>query len=70
MPAEEEVLHIAALQEGAVYCVTAQTVLNSGFRSNSTDTQCVSIIGTGVNTHTHTLTFLKYFNFEHVSKLL
>lgn len=68
MPAEEEVLHIAALQEGAVYCVTAQTVLNSGFRSNSTDTQCVSIIGTGVNTHT--LTFLKCFNFEHVSKLL
>lgn len=68
MPAEEEVLHIAALQEGAVYCVTAQTVLNSGFRSNSTDTQCVSIIGTGVNTHT-LLTFLKCFNFEHVSKL-
>ncbi|CAI5678255.1 unnamed protein product [Oreochromis niloticus] len=44
MPAEEEVLHIAALQEGAEYCIKAQTVLHSGFRSNSTDTQCVSII--------------------------
>ncbi|XP_068605074.1 interleukin-20 receptor subunit beta [Brachionichthys hirsutus] len=45
MPAEEEQLHVAALQEGSVYCVSAQTVLDTHHHSSSTDTQCVSIRG-------------------------
>ncbi|KAM4552435.1 interleukin-20 receptor subunit beta isoform 2-T2 [Odontesthes bonariensis] len=45
MPAEQEVLHFAALQEGAVYCVQAQFVLHSGLRSSSTEPRCVSITG-------------------------
>ncbi|XP_041805780.1 cytokine receptor family member B16 isoform X2 [Chelmon rostratus] len=45
MPAEQKMLHVAALQEGAVYCVTAQTVLNKQLFSSSSDTQCVSITG-------------------------
>lgn len=46
MPAEQKMLHVAALQEGAVYCVRAHTVLNTQLHSSSTDTQCVSITGT------------------------
>ncbi|XP_072219556.1 interleukin-20 receptor subunit beta [Leuresthes tenuis] len=45
MPAEEELLHFAALQEGAVYCVQAQLVLHSGLRSSSTAPRCVSLTG-------------------------
>ena len=53
LPAEQTMLPVAALQEGAEYCVRAQTVLNSQLYSSSTATQCVSITGTA-NTHTHT----------------
>lgn len=45
VPAEQKALHIAALQEGAQYCVRAQTVLGSQLHSNSTKAHCVSIIG-------------------------
>ncbi|XP_061587377.1 cytokine receptor family member B16 [Cololabis saira] len=45
MPAEQGVLHVAALQDGAVYCITAQTVLHSGTRGSSSRPQCVSITG-------------------------
>ncbi|XP_068457364.1 interleukin-20 receptor subunit beta [Clinocottus analis] len=45
MPAEQAVLHVAALQEGAEYCVRAQTVLNARLYSRSTDAECVSITG-------------------------
>ncbi|XP_033505929.1 interleukin-20 receptor subunit beta [Epinephelus lanceolatus] len=45
MPAEQTVLLVPALQEGAVYCVTAHTILDNRLRSNSTDPQCVSITG-------------------------
>ncbi|XP_070700904.1 interleukin-20 receptor subunit beta [Pempheris klunzingeri] len=48
MPADQGALHVAALQEGAVYCVRAQTVLDSQLHSRSTDTQCVSITGPDV----------------------
>ncbi|KAI3374548.1 hypothetical protein L3Q82_021115 [Scortum barcoo] len=43
VPAEQNRLHTAALQEGAVYCVRAHTVLDTHLHSSSTDTQCVSI---------------------------
>ncbi|XP_034744487.1 cytokine receptor family member B16 [Etheostoma cragini] len=46
-PAEKTPLHIAALQDGAVYCVRAHTVLNAHLHSMSTETQCVSITGPG-----------------------
>ena len=45
MPAEQSTLPVHALQEGAVYCVTAQTVLDTQL-SSSTDAQCVTITGT------------------------
>ncbi|KAM8849554.1 interleukin-20 receptor subunit beta [Spinachia spinachia] len=45
MPAEQVVLHVAALQEGAQYCVRAHTVLYRRINSSSTDTECVSIAG-------------------------
>lgn len=45
MPAEENMLHIAALQEGAEYCVRAQTILDTHLHSSSSDTHCVSITG-------------------------
>ncbi|XP_073347827.1 interleukin-20 receptor subunit beta [Pagrus major] len=45
LPAEQTMLHVAALQEGAEYCVRAQTVLNSQLYSSSTATQCVFITG-------------------------
>ncbi|XP_018530476.1 cytokine receptor family member B16 isoform X2 [Lates calcarifer] len=45
LPAEQKVLHVAALQEGAVYCVRAQTVLDTQLQSSSTDAHCVSITG-------------------------
>ncbi|XP_070774776.1 interleukin-20 receptor subunit beta [Enoplosus armatus] len=45
MPAEHTMLHVAALQEGAVYCVRAQTILDTQLHSSSTDTQCVPITG-------------------------
>ncbi|XP_037313882.2 cytokine receptor family member B16 [Pungitius pungitius] len=45
MPAEQGVLHVAALQEGAQYCVRAHTVLYTRINSSSTDTECVSIAG-------------------------
>nr|XP_040028348.1 cytokine receptor family member B16 isoform X2 [Gasterosteus aculeatus aculeatus] len=44
MPAEQVVLHVAALQEGAQYCVRAHTALHTR-NSSSTDTECVSIAG-------------------------
>ncbi|XP_030259501.1 interleukin-20 receptor subunit beta [Sparus aurata] len=43
LPAEQTMLPVAALQEGAEYCVRAQTVLNSQLHSSSTAIQCVSI---------------------------
>ncbi|XP_026169573.1 interleukin-20 receptor subunit beta isoform X1 [Mastacembelus armatus] len=43
--AEQKVLHVAALQEGAEYCVRAQTVLDSQLHSNSTEDHCVAIKG-------------------------
>lgn len=49
--AGQTVLHVAAHQEGAEYCVRAQSVLDSQLYSRSTDTQCVTITGT----HTHIL---------------
>ncbi|XP_044225096.1 cytokine receptor family member B16 [Thunnus albacares] len=45
MPAEQTPLHVAALQEGAEYCVRAQTVLDTQLHSSSTDTHCVGITG-------------------------
>ncbi|XP_035490050.2 cytokine receptor family member B16 isoform X2 [Scophthalmus maximus] len=45
MPAEQAVQHVPALQEGAVYCVRAQTILGTQLQSSSTDTQCVPITG-------------------------
>ncbi|XP_044075698.1 cytokine receptor family member B16 [Siniperca chuatsi] len=45
MPAEEKMLHVAALQEGAVYCVRAQPILDTQLHSSSTDTHCVPITG-------------------------
>ncbi|KAM3866125.1 interleukin-20 receptor subunit beta [Diretmus argenteus] len=45
VPVEQAGLHIAALQEGAVYCVRAQTHLDTQHRSSSTDTHCVTISG-------------------------
>ncbi|XP_034410766.1 cytokine receptor family member B16 isoform X3 [Cyclopterus lumpus] len=47
MPADQAVLHVAALQEGAEYCVRAQTVLDARIRSGSTDAECVFITGPG-----------------------
>ncbi|KAF7642772.1 hypothetical protein LDENG_00250930 [Lucifuga dentata] len=44
VPAEKMLLHIGDLQEGAEYCVRAQTVLHAKL-SSSTQEQCVSIIG-------------------------
>lgn len=44
--AGQTVLHVAARQEGAEYCIRAQTVLDSQLFSRSTDTQCVTITGT------------------------
>ncbi|XP_032366051.1 interleukin-20 receptor subunit beta [Etheostoma spectabile] len=46
-PAEQTPLHVAALQDGAVYCVRAHIVLNTHLSSRSTETQCVSITGPG-----------------------
>ncbi|KAM4604810.1 interleukin-20 receptor subunit beta [Polymixia lowei] len=46
-PVEQTPVHIAALQEGAVYCVRAQTYLDTQHRSSSTDKHCVSISGPG-----------------------
>lgn len=46
MPADQEVLQVAALQEGAVYCVKAKVVLNLDVQSGFTDSHCVSITGT------------------------
>ncbi|XP_078121251.1 interleukin-20 receptor subunit beta [Sander vitreus] len=45
LPAEQTPLHVADLQDGAVYCVRAHTVLDTHLRSSSTDAQCVSITG-------------------------
>ncbi|XP_007542532.1 interleukin-20 receptor subunit beta [Poecilia formosa] len=47
MPADQEVLQVAALQEGAVYCVKAKVVLNLDVQSGFTDSHCVSITGPG-----------------------
>ncbi|KAM9322159.1 interleukin-20 receptor subunit beta [Pholidichthys leucotaenia] len=44
-PAEQKVLHVAALQDGWVYCVKARTVLVTGQRSPTTAARCVSITG-------------------------
>ncbi|XP_069367562.1 interleukin-20 receptor subunit beta isoform X2 [Paralichthys olivaceus] len=43
--AEQAELEVNALEEGARYCVTAQTVLGTQEQSSSTDAQCVSITG-------------------------
>ncbi|KAF6720433.1 Interleukin-20 receptor subunit beta [Oryzias melastigma] len=43
--AEQPTLLIEALQEGTVYCVTAQLMLHSGGRSNSTRPHCVLVTG-------------------------
>ncbi|KAM9349499.1 interleukin-20 receptor subunit beta [Symphorus nematophorus] len=43
MPAEKMPLDVGDLQEGAQYCVRAQTVLDTQQHSSSTNTQCVSI---------------------------
>ncbi|XP_029309107.1 interleukin-20 receptor subunit beta [Cottoperca gobio] len=45
MAAEQAMLLVPALQEGAVYCVRAQTVLDTELQSSSTDSRCVSITG-------------------------
>ncbi|XP_042354134.1 cytokine receptor family member B16 [Plectropomus leopardus] len=45
IPAEQKMLHVADLQEGSEYCVTAQTVVDAQLHSSSTDAQCVSIAG-------------------------
>ncbi|XP_032420362.1 uncharacterized protein LOC116720946 [Xiphophorus hellerii] len=47
MPADQEVLQVAALQEGTVYCVKAKVVLNLDVQSGFTDSHCVSITGPG-----------------------
>ncbi|XP_015256127.1 PREDICTED: interleukin-20 receptor subunit beta-like isoform X2 [Cyprinodon variegatus] len=47
MAADQEVLHFAALQEGAVYCVKAQVFLKSDMHSGYTDSYCVSITAPG-----------------------
>ncbi|KAM3605164.1 uncharacterized protein V6R79_021606 [Siganus canaliculatus] len=43
VPAEQRSLSVAALQDGAEYCVRAQTVVAPGLHSNSSDTQCVAL---------------------------
>lgn len=48
MPAEQRMLDVTGLQEGAEYCIRAQTVLSTQLHSSSTDTQCVSISGMAV----------------------
>ncbi|XP_075993701.1 interleukin-20 receptor subunit beta [Genypterus blacodes] len=45
VPAQQTALHVSALQEGAVYCATAQALLDTNVSSSSTDAQCVSITG-------------------------
>ncbi|XP_071347612.1 interleukin-20 receptor subunit beta isoform X1 [Trachinotus anak] len=45
MPAEQKVLHVADLQDGAMYCVRAQTILQPHLQSGSTDPHCVSVTG-------------------------
>ncbi|XP_008401055.1 interleukin-20 receptor subunit beta [Poecilia reticulata] len=47
IPADQEVLQVAALQEAAVYCVKAKVVLNLGVQSGFTDSHCVSVTGPG-----------------------
>ncbi|XP_059201267.1 cytokine receptor family member B16 [Centropristis striata] len=47
LPAERTPLHVPDLQDGAAYCVRAQTVLDTDLHSSTTDTQCVSITGGG-----------------------
>lgn len=68
MPAEQTVLLVPALQEGAVYCVRAHTILDNRLRSSSTDPQCVSITGglqlQGVMAHTHTHTSYLELNYS------
>lgn len=44
IPAEQKVLNVAALQEGAEYCITAQKVYSTKFSERSPE-QCVPIIG-------------------------
>lgn len=46
LPVEKSQLHIDSLEEGAVYCIRAQTHMDSHSRSSrSTETQCVTITG-------------------------
>ncbi|XP_056247171.1 cytokine receptor family member B16 [Seriola aureovittata] len=47
MPAEQKMLHVAALQEGVVYCVRAQTILQPQLQSSSTYPHCLSLTGPG-----------------------
>lgn len=54
MSSEQTTLTVAALQEGEVYCVRAQTVLDTHTQLNSSgssDAHCVTITGTHTNTH-------------------
>ncbi|RVE61291.1 hypothetical protein OJAV_G00169120 [Oryzias javanicus] len=45
MTAEKPTLYIESLQEGKVYCVTAQLTLHSGVPSNTTPPHCVIVTG-------------------------
>ncbi|XP_078144111.1 interleukin-20 receptor subunit beta isoform X2 [Centroberyx gerrardi] len=45
LPAQQSVLQVAALQDGAQYCVRAHTQMDTQLRSSSTDTHCVTITG-------------------------
>ncbi|KAM9719371.1 interleukin-20 receptor subunit beta isoform 2-T2 [Menidia menidia] len=45
LPAEQQVLQVAALQAGGRYCVSAQLLLQSGLRSASSAPRCLSLPG-------------------------
>uniref|UniRef100_A0A665UNV2 Fibronectin type-III domain-containing protein n=1 Tax=Echeneis naucrates TaxID=173247 RepID=A0A665UNV2_ECHNA len=57
MPAEQKVLNVAALQEGALYCVRAQTILTTRLRSATTE-NCVSFTGSGKHPNSPTSVLL------------
>ncbi|XP_030016609.1 interleukin-20 receptor subunit beta-like isoform X1 [Sphaeramia orbicularis] len=47
IPAEQTELSVTALEEGVVYCIRAQTVVDSDLQSSSSDAYCQSIPGSG-----------------------
>lgn len=47
IPADQELLQVAALQEGGVYCVKAQVFLKSDMQSGFSRIHCVTITGPG-----------------------